>query len=350
MAAFDGMAEAFSRALASRSDSVSPRLFRLGGRLVSVTIAGRQLARRITAAFSHLAVGEAAGEPELTIQLWDGLETGTALPIRYFRDVFARTWPFGRSVLAASGDEAVIGLQSHQAATMYNRRARRIVGWVDSHERLSLFELGKPLQPLLFAWHSDNDTVPVHAGLVARGGYGVLLGGMGGSGKSTTSLLCLKAGFDYLGDDYIGLPAASGETFRGYSFYNSTWLDPEHIGRLAWLEPYSIRGTPEEDKLLVILDGKFDDRLAESAEIRALVLPRVTGLRDTTFRRASSAQAVLRLAPSSILQLPFISSDRALDRMTELATCVPTYWLELGTDLEQIPAGVEGIIEQAGSE
>ena len=80
------------------------------------------------------------------------------------------------------------------------------------------------------------------------------------------------------------------------------------------------------------------------------MLPRVTGLRDTTMRRASSAEAVLRLAPSSILQLPFISSHRALDRMTELARCVPAYWLEVGADLEQIPSGVERIIEEAGSE
>jgi hypothetical protein len=250
-------------------------------------------------------------------------------------------------VLASSADESVIGLQSYHAATMYDRMAKRVVGWVEAHDRLSLFELGKPLQPLLFAWHSDNDTVPVHAGLVARDGKGVLLGGMGGSGKSTTSLLCLRAGFDYLGDDYIGLPPASDSAFRGYSFYNSTWLDPNHIERLEWLERFAIRGTPEDDKLLVLLDQVFAERLAEQAAITGLVLPRVTGLEDTTWRRASASEAVLRLAPSSILQLPFIAPRQALDRMTDLAQRVPTYWLELGTDLEQIPRGVEGIIEEA---
>ena len=178
-AALDGMSEAFRRALATEAGGSSPRTYRFGGRLVSVTVAGRELDRRITSAFSHLEVTGDVRQPELTIELWDEAETRTPRPVRYFRDVFARSWPFGRSVLASSADESVIGLQSYHAATMYDRIAKRVVGWVEAHDRLSLFELGKPLQPLLFAWHSANDTGPVHAGLVARDGKGVLLGGMG---------------------------------------------------------------------------------------------------------------------------------------------------------------------------
>jgi hypothetical protein len=341
------MDAAFEAARAGQGGEDTVRRFRFGGRVVAIRIGGSGLAQHITEAFSHLALRDDRDvAPELTIDLWDESETGVPRPIRYFRDAFDRSWPFGRSVLASSAAGDVIGLQSHQAATMFDRSAKRIVGSVEAHNRLSLFELGKPLQPLLFAWHSDNDTIPVHAGLVARSGNGVLFGGGGGSGKSTTSLLCLKAGFDYLGDDYIGLPPANGGEYEAFSFYNSTWLEPGHIGRLSWLVPHAIRGTAEDDKLLVVLGHVEAARLAESATVRALVLPRVAGGPDTTWRRASPADAVFRLAPSSILQLPFIEPKSALDRMADLASRVPTYWLDLGTDLEQIPQRVDEILKQ----
>ena len=41
----------------------------------------------------------------------------------------------------------------------------------------------------------------VHAGIVSRGGRGVLIVGGRGRGKSTTSIDGLYGGLDYLGDD-----------------------------------------------------------------------------------------------------------------------------------------------------
>jgi hypothetical protein len=312
---------------------------------VALRTAGRELHDRLTRAVSHLSPAIGDDPAELTIEIWDGASTGVPLPLRYLRDAFDRSWPFGRSVLAASFDDRVIGYQSYGSTLIFDRQESHIAGWFADSADLTLFELGKPMQPLLFAWHSDNDTVPVHAGLVSKGGRGVLLGGAGGSGKSTTSLLCLRGGFEYLGDDYIGIPPASRGTWTGFSFYNSTWLDPNHIGRLSWLEPFAIRGSPTDDKHLVLLSDVHPDRLADSAEIVALFLPRVTGERDTTWRVASSTEAVLRLAPSSILQLPFIEPRSALNRITEVSSGVPTCWLDLGTDLDQIPVRVGEALE-----
>lgn len=341
------MAAAFEDAAAGDPQGSRLGWYRLAGRPVSVRIAGPKLAERITRAFCHLEVdGEPRRPAELSIELWDAEETGVPRPIRHFRDALDRTWPFGVNVLASSADENVIGFQSHYAASLLDRRAGRIVACIESSDRLSLFERGKPLQPMLFAWSSDHDVVPVHAGLIARGGKGILLGGSGGSGKSTTALMSLYGGFNYLGDDYVGLPALRDGSFQAFSFYNSTWLASGHLARFPWLADYAIQGAPHEDKVLVLLSDVMKDRLAAQAEVRALVLPRVAQTRDTLYREASSAEAVLRLAPSSILQLPFISPGTALDRISELAGKVPTYWLELGTDLEQIPRRVGELLAE----
>jgi hypothetical protein len=59
------------------------------------------------------------------------------------------------------------------------------------------------------------------------------------------------------------------------------------------------------------------------------------------------SEAIFRLAPSSILQLPFVRGRLALDRLTELAQRVPAYWLDLGTDLAEIPAHIAQILDEA---
>jgi len=45
--------------------------------------------------------------------------------------------------------------------------------------------------------------VPLHAACVGRNGHGVLLMGASGAGKSTVSLLCLLAGFEFLSEDSV---------------------------------------------------------------------------------------------------------------------------------------------------
>ena len=59
------------------------------------------------------------------------------------------------------------------------------------------------------------------------------------------------------------------------------------------------------------------------------------------------AETIFRLAPSSILQLPFVRGRLALDRLTELAERAPAYWLDLGTDLAGIPAEIDRILANA---
>lgn len=324
--------------------------YRLAGHPVSLRIAGRELARRVTRPLSHLSSDDEPSDPaELRIELWDGLETGVPCPIKNLRDDFYRTWPFGRHVLASTRDETTLGYQTFQALTLLDRGAGRIVGYVAAADRLSLYELGKPLQPLLFAWLSDRQVVPVHAGLVSRNGVGILLGGAGGSGKTTTSLLCARSGFDYLGDDYIALPVAENGVVRAHGLYSSTWLDPDHARSFPWLEERLIRGGPEEDKWLVVLADVEGIGLAADTRVGALALPRVAGTQETTWAPASRAEALRRLAPSSILQLPFISPGPALARMAELAEAVPVYRLELGTDLGRIPDRVTELLLEAGA-
>jgi hypothetical protein len=337
-------------ASAGSGGAVRTTWLEMAGRPVRLAVAGERLTEILLTAFRHLRLDAAPTgrtPPALEVEIWDASECGRECPIRYLRDSLPRTWPFGRAVLGRSDDGRVLAYQSHALFGVLDLEQNRLVAVVGDARRLSLFERGKPLQPLLLAWHSAIGAVPVHAGLVARGGRGVLLGGAGGSGKSTTSLLCWDAGFDYLGDDYIALPAGPGEGRHvAHSLYASTWLTPDHSRRFPRLAEKAHHGNEDEDKLLVMLAEVDDARLARSSGVDVLVLPRVAGGHDTTFRRASASEALLRLAPSSILQLPFIDGRRALERMHELLRTVPAYWLQLGTDFPAIPMAVDAILRE----
>ena len=83
--------------------------------------------------------------------------------------------------------------------------ARRGEGFVRrwARRRRSATESAVRRSDLVFHWMgSPGAACLAHGGAVGLEGAGVLLVGAGGVGKSSTSLVCVEAGFDYAADDY----------------------------------------------------------------------------------------------------------------------------------------------------
>jgi hypothetical protein len=347
--AFAAMEAAFAEAATINLECFSEVHYRFANLEVRVRIAGRELAQHFRRPIAHLDAGEAPpSAPQLAIDLWDEQETGVPCPVVPADDRIGSTWDVGNGIFTASVDNRFIGYEHRQSRTWLDRKTQRMIGWTASGKDLSLYERGKPLLLLVSLWYHDRDMRVIHSGLVSRNGHGVLFPGMGGSGKSTSTLACLCSGFDYLGDDYIGLQVLADGSFMGHSLYNSTWLEPDHMARFPLLPPHAIRGNrPEENKCLVLLSPLFPGRLRGSVPIRALALPRIVDAHTTRCRPASKVDALLRLAPSSLLALAPRSGVRDFQMLTRLVERVPSYWLELGRDLTQIPKCVEKLLAEA---
>jgi hypothetical protein len=76
-----------------------------------------------------------------------------------------------------------------------------------------------------------------------------------------------------------------------------------------------------------------------------VALPRVVDTSQPRLRPASKAEALLRLAPSSLfLGLP--SGARGWDRLARLVARVPSYWVELGADAQPAPPLVQQILDE----
>ncbi len=333
---------AFGKAWESHPEQRHERWFTFADRPIRIRVVGHGLARDIFRAFSHLQ-RDPAPEPALTIALFDEGETGVGLPGLEPSDDLNE-----HGETYASDDGFVVLTARPQTRTALHRVDRDLVGWVADHGKLTQYELGRPLHSELMLWHKDRDVQAIHAGLVARDGQGVLFGGPGGSGKSTTALTCLKAGFEYMADDYVGLQALPDGGYDGHSLFCSTHLEPGHLEKFPYLRPHAIPGRlPREDKSLVLLSDVLPDGLSRKARIRAVALPVVVDAPTPRIRPATTIEALLRLAPSSLILLPYAGvAAGEFEKLSTFLESTPTYWLELGRSMDEIPLRIGEILEK----
>jgi hypothetical protein len=315
-----------------------------GGRAVVMRVAGDDLARRISRPFDHLRREASSGEPvRLDIRLWDETETGVAVsPPRV-----AVHDPEGITEVAENG--RFVQQRTAHSTVSLDRKAARIVGAFARTTGAGVYQRGKPLARLLAEWYADQGVSLMHAALVARGDHGVLLAGKGGSGKSTSALVCTRAGLDFLGEDYAGLQFFPDGRVVGHSAYSSVFLDPAAMGWFSELRPHTVESRdPAEPKGVTLLGDVWPGRLRTNVTIRAVAVCRVTGADATQVRPATRARALLAMGPSSLLQIHGRRRD-SLDRLARLVESVPCFHLDLGRKLAEVPAAVDDILGRAGA-
>ncbi|MGN7614505.1 hypothetical protein ACQZV8_20745, partial [Magnetococcales bacterium HHB-1] len=305
---------------------------RLANQDLLLRIIGEKLAKKFPQAMAHLLVSQPRLRPALTIHLWDESITEDSPLAISLVDVFHKSQYFGDHIAAHDRRSNLLAFQTPQAITLLNQKARAIFGAITTTDALSDYELGKPLQPLLFAWMHQYRMIPVHAGLIAYRQQGILLGGAGGSGKSTVALTALLRGrYHFLSDDYVAISVDHDDPPIGYSLYNSAWLTKKQSQQFPELASCpSLSSSEDAKKQAFFLWNDRPERIITETPLNCLLLPRVTERVHTRLRPASASEALLRLAPSSILQLLFTEPALSLSGMAKLLHSIPAYWLEMG--------------------
>lgn len=344
-AGFARLRAAFDRA-AGRTGCVRESWYRFAGRPVRMRVVGEELASAMEAPLAHLRAA-AAPRPTLGIDLWDEACTGVEAPREARASLTASTWTMGAGCFVSSADHRFVGSTRPASEAWLDRRGRCLIGWATSAGELTLYERGKPLYLTLSVWYRDRGVQIVHAGLVADGERGLLIGGPGGAGKSTTTCACVCGGMEYLGDDYIGLTVEADGSFVGHSLYGSAWLEEEHARHFPLLARHAMQ-TPNapHPKALVLLNEVVPSRLRTAAPIAALVLPSLAAGLAARTRRATKGQAYLRLVPSSVVELVPQPGADGLALLTRLVEAVPAYWLEMGRDIDHIPISIRSMLKE----
>jgi hypothetical protein len=335
----DGVNEALEAA--EDSAGAIDRYYQIGGEVVRMRFAGPALLPVLTPAFEHLEISTAPAEPQLTIHFWDAQSTGVGMP---FLDVWNDCTD--RGVVRGFEDSglSVTRLQMAGVCGVLDASRGQATYWASSADEIPPWERGAPLRAILHAWWRDRGGLLLHAGAVAEEGGGALLIGKGGSGKSTAALACLRAGMEYLSDDYCLL--IQGPRVTVNSLYCSAKLHADDMSRFPNLVP--IISNADElgtEKAIYFLRRGPECRIETSADLRAILMPRVTGLKETRLTPASPIEAIKALAPSAIFQLPD-AGPTEFARIAEVIKQTPCYHLECGTDLRRIPVGVKEAISR----
>ena len=325
------------------------RRFAIGGRSIEFHFVGEMPAPLLTRAFAHL---EDAGTapPDLTVSLFDGASAGIAPPLllKAYLSAVAYQW---QEFLDSRG--TLLHFHAEPRLAVYHPGAD-VLSLLDSEKRSALYfrrtgsslpyyEVASPLRTMLHGWFRSLGMQFVHAAALGTAGGGVLLAGKGGSGKSTSALACLGSGLQYAGDDYclVELGAAP----RVHSLYNTCKLigdgDLQRFPGLAE-RVWNTRRTGD-DKATIFLREHWPEQVSAGFPLRAILILRVTGERATRLRPARGMDALAAIGPSTIAQLP--ASDASdLRRLKEFAGSLPAWFLEVGTDLPQIPATIQELL------
>jgi hypothetical protein len=326
-----------------------------GGR-VRFRSASPEMTRRLSRAFAHLASN--SGDPDLTVHLWDSMAArGTEPPLPqaprdeppgafwYYSDEHLRVgYQHG-----TSGDARVIGVYSQPptpALTVLDTATNDAWYWVSDAARIPYWEQATPMVYLFDWWLRDRGVSLLHAGAVGTEAGGVLIVGKSGSGKSTTTLSALQTSLTYAGDDYV---AVSTDAPYVHSLYGSGKLMPDHVNRLPFLLP--ALANPEElgeEKAVVYVHERWPSNTTSGFPLRAIIVPRVVpGRISARLERASALVGLAALAPSTVFQMHTRGQD-SLGRMRRLAQQVPSYVLEVGSDMDSIPQAMIALIDQLG--
>lgn len=325
-------------------DTADPLVYfyRICGHVVRLHFATPPLACGLTPALAHLVTAPQL-TADLTINLWDSATTGIdrpALPEAIQQppiDLKA-----GGSYLHSERFQAfwqpVYGL-----FTMLDRATNEAFYWVDDAEQLPLAEGGAPLITLLHWWLGQRGQQIVHGAAIGSAAGGVLLVGKSGSGKSTTALACLHAGLHYVGDDYCAVAATPVPMV--YSLYSSGKVYFADLARFPRLQKAQSRQAyAGADKALYFFAEAFANQLAATLPLKAILLPTVHAQQARSQLRAvSPATALLAMGPSTVFQL--IGEKRqTIEQLGQLVRQLPCYRLELGADLEAIPALITDVL------
>jgi hypothetical protein len=309
----------------------------IGGTTVCVRFAGPALLPLLMPAISHLE--RRVGSPELTILAFDSASTGVPMAPP----------PWGREDYGPKGE--IAGFNDGRIRTTYqpgigilnvfDARRQIAIYWVAGPEVIPWWESDHPFRTIVHWSCAPSSRQPLHSGAVGSGGCGVLVAGRSGAGKSTTTLACLEAGMDFVGDDYVLVDV---DRHVAHGLYCTAKLEPNNLSRFpeltALISNADRLGT---QKAMLHLNDPAVDGLTSQLSIHAIVLPRVTGLPDTTITATTGVRALSALAPTSAEHLPGYSAE-LFTKVGRLVRSLPCFDLRAGTDLAQIPHRISELI------
>ncbi|NBA85206.1 hypothetical protein GVN16_05510 [Emticicia sp. CRIBPO] len=307
----------------------SSGFYSIGNKVFKIEAYGSFDAEAYVRSLQHLKIN--ADHADVTLKLIESESTGSTPPEAWWKWEDIDT--YNGELLGFGEGYCAVFNSTDLSFVFIDYSSGVIIYWANDFNKLPVNETTAPLRNILSYWFRHSTFFLCHAAGVGLSNGGVLLTGKGGSGKSTSTLSCLKSDLKLAGDDFLLVDAESG---RAYSLYGVAKLNADQFKRFRYLEEFiaNPHQVPEE-KGHVYVNEEFPEKILNEFTITSILLPTVTGKPDTYIEKCSKIDAVKALVPSSVWILK--SDVQSVEKMKKLIARIPAYRLFAGTDLEQIP-------------
>ncbi len=302
----------------------------LAGRRVHLCTPSKPLRDQFLPSLSHLLQKETSDEAELTI--WYAADSD--LPKKLNAPPWQGFNGQGYNETLCQDDVQLFFQPWQTQLFLYSRSKKTGIYWVQKTEDVPWWETTFSFRILFHLWTHDLPSQLVHAGAMAKNGKGVLIPGQSGSGKSTSCLNLLQAGYDYLGDDYVWVEL--GEKIKVFSLYQSAKIEADNLHeRFSDWIPYMSNPTNYlQQKAIFDIKNLYPNAGITSTEIKAILLPKVAHQEWTRFEKANPTHALMATAPTTLHHLPH-NREISYQKMMKISTSLPNYHWRLGSDKEQ---------------
>jgi len=213
---------------------------------------------------------------------------------------------------------------------LLDRRKKRALYWIRDARNLVEWEAGGPFR-LILHWISQNhDYQMLHGAAVDFGTAKILLTGVGGSGKSTTTAAAVHEGYKIAGEDFV-IVNKIGDP-KAHALYDTLKL----TGMALELFPdYAAKAVnpdrPTDEKARIYLSEVSPGCLISRMPLEAIAVLRLGRKKNTDIRPVSPAIALRALAPSTLFLLRN-GFNEGFRWIADFVRTVPCYEVILGTD------------------
>lgn len=240
--------------------------------------------------------------------------------------------------LVVDDDDVGMHLGHDGALALFDKVGNRALWWFAT-DQVARWHFAAPLRQILH-WHcSQRGQALLHAAAVSSRGRAALITGPGGSGKSTTSLLCHQAGLGFIADDYCVVePTSDGvEVFGLY-----------RTAKVTEQSQQLIPATLEHDFLDVDQQKRavyLPDAVPGPIEADVILIARVDGTQPSHRAPASRMEALAAAGPTSVLQQRG-SGARALGILAAAVRNLAAEHLVVSTDVDEVPRLIEAALRE----
>lgn len=220
------------------------------------------------------------------------------------------------------------------------------IQFLQKPDDIAPWEKSFPLRNFLHWAYAAQERRLIHAGsLGLANGDGVLLAGAGGAGKSGTTLAGVLQGLKSVGDDYVVMELADNQP-RAFPVIRLMKQDPRGLERLglnaenAEFGALNWQGKHEFDFAELVPGSR-----SRALQIKAILLPRITGQNQTSISPATRHETMLALLPNNLQQLPG-QMKQCLNFLAQMVRILPGYHINLGTDQQEITDVIHDFLEK----